>query len=242
VTTVAISTTTGPDSEYAQAVRAAGAEPRLLRFDPRTLEDQLAGVDGILLTGGGDVDPRFYGVVTDLAAEIDPLRDTFEIALARHARERGMPTLCICRGLQLANVAFGGTLCTDIEAEYGRPTAELHRVEIDGKSVRGIIPGHDVEIEPGSRLAAIVGSSPLATGSRHHQSVARVAPELRVVAATHDGIVEAAEARFPSPFWLAVQWHPESTLMLDAGASRAIFAAFVEVAAGLGVTSRRRRL
>jgi putative glutamine amidotransferase len=227
---VALSTTTGADDEYARAVREAGGEPRLLQFDVTTLDAQLAGVDAVLLSGGGDVDPQRYGVVTDLADEIDPRRDAFEIALAWRARERGLPTLGICRGLQVANVAFGGTLIPDIGTHAGAATAARHRVEVDGESVRDLIPGHAVDIASASRLASIIGGSRVQTGSRHHQSLATVAPDLRVVATTPDGIVEAAEARFSSPFWLAVQWHPESTLDLDRGASRAIFAAFIGAA------------
>ena len=230
MTTVAISTTTGVDDEYAAAIKASGAEPRILRFELDSLEAQLADAGGIFLTGGGDVDPRSYGTQTNLAHGIDPQRDAFEFELARRARERGIPTLCICRGLQVANVAFGGTLLPDIESFRGNETARLHRREFDGTSVRGLMAGHDVEIEPGSLLATIIPEPRVTTGSRHHQSIATVAPDLRVVASTPDGIVEAVEARFASPFWLAVQWHPECTLNVDNGASRAIFSAFVAAA------------
>lgn len=234
MTTIAISTTTGEDGEYAHAVSAAGGAPRLLDFDLERLDAQLAGAQGVLLSGGGDIDPRHYGVATDLATEIDARRDAFEVALVRHARRRGLPTLCICRGLQVANVAFGGTLVPDIAATYGAATAALHRVEVDGASLRGIIPEHDVALESGSLLAAIVAAPQIATGSRHHQSIATVASDLMVVGRTSDGIIEALEARFAAPFWLAVQWHPESTLSGDGGASQAIFAAFITAAGRFG--------
>lgn len=235
MTPVALSTTTGEDGEYADALREAGAAPRFLRFDVDSLDEQLAGVGGVVLSGGGDVDPALYGAVSGLAHEIDPQRDVFEIALARRARERGLPTLCICRGLQVANVAFGGTLLPDIGSVRGAAAGDQHRLEIDGTAVRGLIAGHDVALDPDSLLASIVARSPLVTGSRHHQSVATVAAGLRVVATTRDAIVEAAEARFVSPFWLGVQWHPESTRHLDDGASRAIFAEFA-AAAGAWIT------
>ena len=228
---IAISTTIAGGGEYAAAVTAAGGTPRLLAFEPHTVDEQLAGAAGVLLAGGGDVDPQRYGRVGSLAAEIDPLRDAFEIALVRRARERGLPTLCICRGVQVANVAFGGTLVDDIGAVFDAPTAALHRREVDGKSERGLIDGHAVAISQPSLLASIVPDSPLVTGSRHHQCLADVAADLRVVATTPDGIVEAVEAQFASPFWLGVQWHPESTVELDGGASRAIFAAFVAAVA-----------
>lgn len=230
---IAISTIFEDGGEYAQAVRAAGGEPRILRFDPDALDAQLAGSVGVLLSGGGDVDPQLYGDTSGLATDIDPLRDTFELALVRRARERGLPTLCICRGLQLANVAFGGSLIPDIGTAVDAPAGALHRRIVDGKGHRGLIPGHEVAIQPRSLLATIVTESPILTSSRHHQSVATLADDLVVVASTSDGVVEAAEARFASPFWLGVQWHPESTLGEDGGASQAIFATFVGVAGGL---------
>jgi len=230
VTVIAISTTIAGGGEYAQAVESAGGEPRLLRFDSAALDAQLDGSAGVLLSGGGDVEPRRYGSASELAAGIDAGRDAFELALVRRARERGLPTLCICRGLQVANVAFGGTLIADIGTSFDAPTAARHRFDIGGTTERGLIAGHNVEIRARSLLSTIVPNSPVVTGSRHHQSVATVAGELQVVASTPDGIVEAVEARFPSPFWLAVQWHPESTLGDDDGASRAIFAAFVGAA------------
>jgi putative glutamine amidotransferase len=230
VTDIAISTSVVGGGEYAAAISSAGGKPRLLEFAPAALDTQLAGCAGVLLTGGGDVEPALYGEPPDLATEIDSRRDTFELALVRRARERGLPTLCICRGIQLANVAFGGTLVTDIGTAYAPSTAALHLREIDGQSERGLIAGHAVAVRPASLLAAIVPNSPILTGSRHHQSLARVAADLAVVGTTPDGIVEAVEARFASPFWLAVQWHPESTLADDDGASRALFAAFVAAA------------
>jgi putative glutamine amidotransferase len=240
VTVIAVSTTADGGGEYAAAVASAGGQPRLLDFDPDTLDAQLAGCTGVLLSGGGDVDPARYGDGAGRATDIDVRRDAFETALVRRARERGLPTLCICRGLQLANVAFGGTLVGDIGGAVGPAAGALHQREVDGTSDRGLIPGHAVAIRPQSLLASIVGKTSLVTGSRHHQSIARVAADLDVVAATPDGIVEAAEARFASPFWLGVQWHPESTLRLDAGVSSAIFAAFLAAArrsAGLARTA-----
>jgi putative glutamine amidotransferase len=232
---IAISTTFPDGGEYAAAVRCAGARARLLTFDPPSLDRQLIGAAGVLVSGGGDVDPAYYGGDPTLADGVDRTRDEFEIALLRRARERGMPTLCICRGLQIANVAFGGTLIEDIGQASGPATALLHRLVTDETAERGLLAGHDVGIAADSLLATIAGMPVVPTGSRHHQSIARAASDLRVVAQTPDGVIEAAEARFASPFWLGVQWHPESTLdSADGGASRAIFAAFVAAAVRCG--------
>lgn len=215
-------------AEYCDALREAGAEP--VRIDASAgAERVLDGAHGIVVTGGGDVDPRAYGAApSPLAKGIEPERDAMEIALLRLARARRLPTLCICRGEQVANVAFGGTLLLDIPLALGDAATIPHRVaRADGTSDRGLIDTHVVRIETDALLARIVGGTELRTGARHHQAVDRCAPDLRVVARTDDGIIEALEARFASPFWLAVQWHPESTRTLDGGASRAIFSAFV---------------
>lgn len=220
--------------EYQEALREAGAEPvRVTAADPDGGVGVLDRADALLLCGGGDVAPaRYDAAPSPLLESVDAARDELEIALVRAARERELPTLCICRGLQVANVAFGGTLIQDIPEALG-PTAPIRHAMSDatGRSERGLIPGHIVRIDPSSLLARIVGTHDLATGARHHQAAGRIAAGLRATAQTDDGIVEALEARFPSPFWLAVQWHPESTRTLDGGASRAIFRAFVEASA-----------
>jgi putative glutamine amidotransferase len=216
--------------EYCDAVRQAGGEPFVASAGDR---DSLTAIDGLLLSGGGDVDPALYGSSSTLATEIDAARDAFETALLLKAREDGLPTLCICRGVQIANVAFGGTLVPDLPTELGRDAAVRHSVPgPNGRTRRDLIPEHVVRIENDSRLARIVGTLNLTTGARHHQSVDRCSDDLRVVGRTADGVVEALEAEFESPFWLAVQWHPESTRDLDDGASRRIFAAFASAARG----------
>ncbi|HYZ15711.1 MAG TPA: gamma-glutamyl-gamma-aminobutyrate hydrolase family protein [Candidatus Acidoferrum sp.] len=220
-----------PVAEYLDALREAGAEPVRVDalVDPGNVLD---GVGGLLVTGGVDVAPARYGAPpSPQISHVQPERDALEIALLQAARERALPTFCICRGLQIANVAFGGTLIPDIPTALGEAATIAHAVKrADGRSERGLIEGHVVRIESDSRLVSIVGATELLTGSRHHQSVDRYAEELRVVARTADDIVEALEARFASPFWLAVQWHPESTRELDRGASRALFHRFVEAA------------
>lgn len=217
--------------EYCEAVRQAGGEPIVANAEDG---GSLTDVDGLLLTGGGDVDPAAYGSSSALAHQVDAARDAFESALLWKAREQQLPTLCICRGLQVANVAFGGSLIPDLPAELGPDARVPHQVVgPDGRALRELIPEHVVRIEDGSSLARIVGTLELETGSRHHQSVERCAGDVCVVARTGDGVVEALEATFDSPFWLAVQWHPESTRDADDGASRRIFTAFVLAAGGM---------
>jgi putative glutamine amidotransferase len=213
--------------EYLAALRDAGAEP--LRAVPgdaaRAALDDAAGV---VVTGGVDVDPAAYRAPpSELVTHTQPERDVFEIDVLHAARERGLPVLCVCRGLQIANVAFGGTLIADIAQRLGDGRAIPHDVgEPDQHTGWRIVPEHVVGIEPDSALARIARTTHLTTNAAHHQAVERCASDLRVVARTADGIVEALEARFDAPFWLAVQWHPESTYAHD-GASRAIFTAFV---------------
>jgi len=219
----------GDVSEYEDAVRESGADP--LRADAGDPDVRvLDRVQGLILTGGDDVDPAAYGGPPDETEPSDSERDAFEFALVRAARELAMPTFAICRGAQAANVAFGGTLVADIPEALGDRNDILHRRWHNGKSERGLLEDHVVRIGDDSLLFRIVGTTELVTGGRHHQSVLRCADDLRIVGSTSDGIVEALEARFASPFWLAVQWHPESTRTLDAGASRALFSAFADAA------------
>jgi putative glutamine amidotransferase len=219
--TAAIRTTR---EEYCEAVRQAGGEPFVATAEAGR---SLTAIDGLLLTGGGDVEPALYGSNSTLATEIDAARDAFESALLWKAREHGLPTLCICRGVQIANVAFGGSLIPDLAVELGPNAAVPHSViDRNGRTRRDLISEHVVRIADGSHLAMIVQTLRLTTGARHHQSVDRCSDDLRVVGRTADGVVEALEATFDSPFWLAVQWHPESTRDLDDGASRRIFTAF----------------
>ena len=216
--------------EYLDALRESGVEP--IRLDAASAtDDPLTQAEGLLVTGGVDVDPARYGAApSPTVTEVDRERDAFEVQLLQVARERKLPTFCICRGLQVANVAFGGSLIVDIPTALAE-RALPHQVRTpEGKTERGLIDRHIVRIEPDSALAKIVGTTSLATGSRHHQAADRIAADLRVTARSDDGIVEALEARFVSPFWLAVQWHPESTRTLDDGASRALFRAFAAAA------------
>jgi putative glutamine amidotransferase len=217
----------GAATEYLAALRDAGAAP--LRIVPGdAARAALDDVAGVVLTGGIDVDPAAYHApASEFVIATEPERDVFEIDVLRAARERGLPVLAICRGLQIANVAFGGTLIADITQRLGDGTIPHDVCEPDQHGEFRIVPEHVVHVEPDSALARIARTTQLATNAAHHQAADRCASDLRVVARTADGIIEALEARFAAPFWLAVQWHPESTYATDE-ASRAIFTSFVE--------------
>ena len=213
-------------AEYEAAVRAAGGEPVRWLPDVTRVDADVRAVDGVILSGGEDVDPALYGQAPHSRTErASPERDAYEIALVRAAFAAGLPTLAICRGLQIANVAFGGSLHQHVPEVFGASVPHSRR--IDGAVDRGLFDEHRLSVEAGSRLARIAGDG-IVTGSRHHQAVDRVAGTLRVVARAPDGVVEALESRSATAFWLAVQWHPESTVALDGGASAALFRELVK--------------
>jgi putative glutamine amidotransferase len=225
-----IGITLGADviAEYERAVREAGGEPVRLPPAPDRVDDDLRDLAGLVLSGGADVDPAYFGEPPHPAAELaTPERDAYELWIARAAFERRLPTLAICRGIQVANVALGGSLVQHVPDVAG--VSIPHAVDEGGRTYRGLIDGHVVATVAGSRFAALVGPS-IVTGSRHHQALQRVADPLRVVGRTADGVIEAVEARDDDRFWLGVQWHPESTVDLDGGTSRAIFRALIAAA------------
>jgi putative glutamine amidotransferase len=211
--------TVGIGQPYLQALRRAGGEGVVVLPD-RGLVDRLpkllARFDGLLLTGGGDVDPRRYGATTvhDEVAGIDVDHDAFELAAFRTAVDLDLPVLAICRGCQIVAVAQGGTLDQHITDD-----------EVDVQH-RGHL--HEVEVEEGSRLAAAVGARSLSVSSRHHQAVADVGRGLRVTARASDGVVEGVE--FPDRWVVGVQWHPEDTAA-DDPAQQGLFDAFVAACA-----------
>lgn len=186
-----------------EAVRAAGGRPRLVDSSAESLidaEQVFAGAGAVLFLGGGDVDGALYGEseTPKNSYGVDRRADDYCLDLLRDSVRRDLPTLAICRGSQLLNVAFGGTLIPDIE-EY-----ERHR----GGPGAPMFLDEDVNLEPGSRIAEILGRTEVRVRSGHHQAVAEVGPELRVTARAKDGIVEGTEHRRAS--WvLGIQWHPE---------------------------------
>ncbi len=191
----------GTDHDYAAAVVLAGASPVLL---PAALGMDFAAVadrlDGLLLTGGGDIDPARYGAeVAPETAAVDPDRDEVELGLVQAALDRGLPVLAICRGAQLLNVALGGTL----HQHLPDLSAAVHQHPEPRQFL-----AHEVAVEPGSRLSAVLGRTRLAVNSMHHQAIDRPASALRIVGRAPDGTIEAAED--PDRPVLAVQWHPEN--------------------------------
>lgn len=192
-------------AEYARSVEHAGAAALLLPpADPGLADALLERLDGLLLSGGVDVDPELYGRPRHpKLGRVDRERDLFELALTRVALRRELPVLAICRGLQLLNVACRGTLIQDIPSELNGNVTH----DAPGRRTRR---SHAVELTSGSRLSAILGPGPLAVNSFHHQAIDELGEGLRVSArCPGDGLIEAVEMP-DRPFVVAVQWHPES--------------------------------
>lgn len=192
---------------YTDAVRTAGGIPIILPPGEESVDALLNHIDGVLLSGGGDLNPLRYGdeATHSTTYGVDAERDGFELDLVRSARARDLPLLGICRGIQALNVAFGGTLIQDITDQLG--SALNHRQQQAGYTRDDT--SHDVQIEYGAHpLSDLIGNEPLAVNSFHHQAIRDVAPGLKVVARAPDELIEAVwspEMRF----CLAVQWHPE---------------------------------
>ena len=209
--------------DYVESVRRAHGEPVVLALDADPVAS-LDTVDAVLLTGGLDVDPSLYGEAPHATTEVDARRDRFEIPLARAALARDVPILAICRGVQVLNVAAGGSLVQDIPSSV---TSDLaHSISTPKDHV-----AHGVAVVPGTHLANSLGpGAPLDScpvNSRHHQSVGRVAEDFVVSAVSPDGVIEAIE-RPASPFCVGVQWHPEN--FWRTGEFGSLFARFVDTA------------
>jgi putative glutamine amidotransferase len=212
----------GVPAPYIEALRRADARTAIVSpGETGSPEDLLEPFDGLLLVGGGDVDPTRYGQKPgrDLYG-IEPDRDAFEIEMLLAADRAGMPALCICRGMQVMNVAYGGTLHQHLPGmsgllEHGVPVAATQTV-------------HDVTASPGSRLLGTVGIDVLACSSHHHQGIDRLGEGLMASGRSADGLVEAIERVVDDPdtgtWMLGVQWHPEDTAATDP-AQEALFQA-----------------
>lgn len=211
---------------YTDAVASVGLVPLVLPpVAPYVAERALESAAGLVLTGGEDVDPREYGdIVRPASGKAHHARDHAELALARQAHARRVPTLAICRGAQLMNVALGGTLVQDIPTQ--RPGALPHDRSLDRRE-----RVHAVRVVEDSGLAKALGATALAVNSSHHQSIDRVAPPLRITAHAEDGIVEGVEAMDPDWWMLAVQWHPEELLATPDDWDRRLFEAFAAAVA-----------
>jgi putative glutamine amidotransferase len=209
---------------YSQAVLACGGAPLLIPIsqDKNSLDAICGRIDGLILSGGPDVNPRFYKEEPRQGLkDVDEAQDLMELELTRQAVAADLPVFGICRGLQVLNVAMGGTLVQDIARQV--PKACNHAPRAD----RSIV-SHKVRIEPKTRLQSILQRHSLWVNSKHHQSVNRPASGLSVAAVATDGIIEALEAD-DRTFVIAVQWHPEGLWQKDASA-RKLFRALIAAA------------
>ena len=232
-------------SSYVDAMYHANAIPMILPIPDITLKESygklaermISGVSGLFLTGGDDVSGLLYGE-ENLAfnGSFTEERDLFEIALCRAAAKQKKPILGVCRGIQLLNIAMGGTLFQDIAKQNPQKTLLLH-----GQQAPSYSGAHDVLLVPGSRVAGLLApDEPVAprvtVNSFHHQAVKDAAPGFMASAAASDGIIEAIEPVDPQngdmhPFTIGVQWHPERMWKLHAHARR-LFSAFTEACRG----------
>ena len=214
---------------YTEALRKAGAIPVVIPPQPENSAQIVEELDGILLAGGEDCDPAAYGEDRHPTVEpMDARRQSNDLGLARAARERGIPTLGICLGLQVMNVASGGTLIQDINSHL---KTDIEHVSDPEDRAR-----HGVRIESNTKLATILGGCrDIDVNSSHHQAIRNVGRGLRVTAKAPDGIVEGLEDP-AHPFYVGVQWHPED--MTGEEAASALFGAFVEAARKYAETKR----
>jgi putative glutamine amidotransferase len=190
---------------YVNAVAAAGGTPIVLV--PTDDVDRLLNlVDGLVFSGGADIEPSLYGddEVHPKTYDINPVRDRFELDLVRAAAERDIPTLCICRGIQVLNVALGGTLYQDVADQF---SAEIAHGQ-GALNIPAQEPSHHVDVEPGSFVASVYGATALETNSFHHQTLKDVPESLEIAARSGDGTIEAVSMK-DKRYIVGLQWHPE---------------------------------
>lgn len=212
---------------YTKAILAAGGIPVILPLHSEAVDDTLDALDGIIFSGGGDIDPKHWNEEKHPVADgFDDERDAFELQAIRKVVERDIPMLGICRGIQTVNVALGGSLIQDIADQM--PGAQQHRQHKDGM-LRDAL-SHWVTVTKGDNLLyRIHGDTQMRTNSFHHQAVKEPAKDLEIIATTPDGVVEAMWHPMMT-FGLAVQWHPEMLAAMHRDQA-AIFEALVHAAA-----------
>ncbi|MEO8578905.1 MAG: gamma-glutamyl-gamma-aminobutyrate hydrolase family protein [Gemmatimonadales bacterium] len=207
---------------YVTALENAGLIPLIVPplSSSRAAAGVLDSVAGLVLTGGGDIDPALYGEQRhEKVHSVNAARDATEAALVEEARSRGMPVLAICRGIQMLNVALGGTLVQDIASQCKTDIAHDEDGPRDSRT-------HEIAIEPGSLIASAVGAEQVTVNSFHHQSVKRVADGMRVTARSPDGVIEGIESTDENWWVMAVQWHPEEMTDSPEPWDRGLFKAF----------------
>lgn len=225
------------NAAYVYSVTAVGGVPLVLppQIGPAQVESVLDAVDGVLLTGGEDIEPATYGQRPHPKEDRpDPARDAFEIALFHAAWGRRVPVLAICRGQQLTNVALGGTLWQDLPSQRPGPIIHSHSGARDQRT-------HRVAVTPNSRLARSLGGIEHRVNSFHHQAIRVLAPGLRVTAHAPDGVIEGVESEAGAPWLLAVQWHPEEFFRDQDASDRGLFETLIREAMRTGALGRAER-
>ena len=216
---------------YVQALCDVGAIPWLIPLlpgDPETMTALFEKLDGVFLTGGVDVDPSCYGESKHpKCGATDPDRDAIEILLLEHAMRTRKPLLAVCRGIQILNVACGGTLYQDVNEQV--PAAMKHDYFPTPANPSRTYLAHEIAVKSGTRLGAILGETVVLVNSMHHQAMKDLAPNLLPSAYAPDGIIEGVEGD-TDQFVVAVQWHPEELAETQPGMKR-LFISFVEACA-----------
>ncbi len=213
---------------YLSAIVQAGGLPLLipLNLETAALRQLFDVAAGILLTGGGDIDPALYRQTPQATLyNVQPDRDQLEITLSRWAADEGKPTLAICRGIQIMAVAAGGDLCQDVPSQMPEAVHHVYLYNQEGGNTDDYL-AHEVELTPSCRLARILQTNTLWVNSLHHQAVKSVPDPLQIVGYSSDGVVEVIE-HADHPFFCGAQWHPE-LLVAEHESARRIFEAFVE--------------
>lgn len=223
---IGVSVTSTTKNTCTRSIELAGGIPVILALteDPAVMDDMLDGLDGLMFSGGEDIDPSWYEAEkSEKCGNANQARDLFELMLFKKATDRNIPILGVCRGQQLINVAMGGTLYQDLPSE--KPSDIKH-----GVYENSFVPAHDISIEAGSLLSELLGATRYGVNSRHHQAIDKLASGLKATAWSPDGVIEAVEA-YPVNQIMAVQFHPELNSAAGDTVQLRIFRHFVSQAA-----------